>query len=419
MSAKLSAQIDTGVNLVVITRAPAATSSPAIVSSSGRPGSHQAPEGDDQDDDRHRPRQHLRPSMADRLAVLKSAHRALSPVRVTVMPDDDRAASLRLDGVGGLHHLVGVRSGSGGDDGGPAVTRDRDPGLGWDHGGYPGIAAEHVGRLGHDDLGLGVRRDRTVVVDDDHLEPGGTEPREVLLDDGPCRDGLAVGGLPPGAGERALDVDGEDSEDDEHQQPCDEDSPASFTHGESSTLGVTTTELGQVRAAELADAASELGVDHVELFDYPDGALNRQPIDRLAKHVCQMADRVRPDLLLVFDEGGVTGHLDHGRATEAALEFARDTRLPVLAWAVAQPVATTLNEEFGTTFVGRTPVDLDFEVHVDRGRQRRAIIRHASQATDNPVLLRRLKVQGDREVLRWLVAPSEGSPIGARTIASV
>jgi N-acetylglucosamine malate deacetylase 2 len=187
-----------------------------------------------------------------------------------------------------------------------------------------------------------------------------------------------------------------------------------LTHGESSTLGAITTELGQVRAAELADAASELGVDHVELLDYPDGALDREPIDWLAKHVCQVADRVRPDLLLVFDDGGVTGHLDHGRATEAALEFARDTRLPVLAWAVAQPVATTLNEEFGTTFVGRTPEDLDFEVHVDRGRQRRAIIRHASQATDNPVLLRRLEVQGDREVLRWLVAPSEGSLICAR-----
>ncbi len=32
-------------------------------------------------------------SMADRFAVLKSAHRALSPVRVTVTPDEDRAAS--------------------------------------------------------------------------------------------------------------------------------------------------------------------------------------------------------------------------------------------------------------------------------------------------------------------------------------
>lgn len=184
-----------------------------------------------------------------------------------------------------------------------------------------------------------------------------------------------------------------------------------FSHGESSTLGANTTELGQVRAAELADAASELGVDHVELFDYPDGALDRESVDQLAKNVCQVADRVRPDLLLVFDEGGITGHLDHGRATEAALTFARGTRLPVLAWAIAEPVATTLNEEFGTTFVGRRGEDLDLEVQVDRGRQRKAIICHASQVTDNPVLLRRLELQADREVFRWLLGPNEGSPL--------
>lgn len=181
-----------------------------------------------------------------------------------------------------------------------------------------------------------------------------------------------------------------------------------FTHGESSTLGGNTTKLGQVRAAELAAAASELGVDHVELFDYPDGALDRESLDRLAKHVRQVADRVRPDLLLVFDEGGITGHLDHGRATEAALTFARDTRVPVLAWAIAEPVAATLNKELGTTFVGRAGEDLDLDVHVDRGPQRRAIICHASQATDNPVLLRRLELQADREVFRWLLVPSEG-----------
>ncbi len=60
MRAKLSAQMETGVNLVVITRAPAATSRPAMVEQQREPGGHQAAEGDDQDDDRHRPRQHLR-----------------------------------------------------------------------------------------------------------------------------------------------------------------------------------------------------------------------------------------------------------------------------------------------------------------------------------------------------------------------
>ena len=93
MSAKLSAQMDTGVNLVVITRAPAATSRPAMVSSSGRPAATRLPKaitrmmmvtGQESISDL---------SMADRLAVLKSAHSALSPVRVTLIADEDRAAS--------------------------------------------------------------------------------------------------------------------------------------------------------------------------------------------------------------------------------------------------------------------------------------------------------------------------------------
>ena len=180
-----------------------------------------------------------------------------------------------------------------------------------------------------------------------------------------------------------------------------------FTHGETSTLGADTSELGRIRATELADAATELGVHHVELLDYPDGALTRQPLDRLTTHVCRVADRVRADLLLVFDEGGVTGHPDHSRATEAALAFARDTRLPVLAWALPQPVAATVNEEFDTGFAGRRAEHLDFEVHVDRGKQLRAITRHASQATENPVLWRRLELQGDLEVFRWLRAPDK------------
>jgi len=94
IKAKLSAQIDTGVNFVVITRAPAATSSPAMVRRSGRPAATRLPKaitrmmivtGHDSSSDL---------SMAERLAVLKLAHSALSPVRVTLTPDVASAASL-------------------------------------------------------------------------------------------------------------------------------------------------------------------------------------------------------------------------------------------------------------------------------------------------------------------------------------
>ncbi len=85
--------MDTGVNFVVITSAPAATSRPAMVRSRGSPAATRLPKamtkmmivtGHDSISER---------SMAERLALLKSAHRALSPVSVTETPEVERAAS--------------------------------------------------------------------------------------------------------------------------------------------------------------------------------------------------------------------------------------------------------------------------------------------------------------------------------------
>lgn len=178
-----------------------------------------------------------------------------------------------------------------------------------------------------------------------------------------------------------------------------------FTHGEASTLGSDVGDLGVVRSRELADAALELGVHEVELLHYGDGHLSEEPLDRLSAHVDDMIDRSDPDLVLVFDEGGITGHADHCRATEAALSAANERGIAVLAWAIDEEVATALNHEFGAGFVGRNASEIDLRTHVDRTRQRHAIDRHVSQASDNPVLRRRLALQGDQEVLRWLAPP--------------
>jgi len=175
-----------------------------------------------------------------------------------------------------------------------------------------------------------------------------------------------------------------------------------FTHGEASTLGGVDGDLATIRASELAAAGKVLGVSRVELLDYPDGALTAVPIDDLAGHVHRLVHEVDADLLLVFDHGGITGHPDHQRATDAALASATATGLTVLAWALPTGVTEHLNREFGTGFVGRTPEDLDLTVHVDRTLQLQAIRHHQSQSSNNPVLWRRLDILGDTEHLRYL-----------------
>lgn len=187
-----------------------------------------------------------------------------------------------------------------------------------------------------------------------------------------------------------------------------------FTRGEASTFGPDAAsgdvagdwgDLGDVRAAELADAARLLGLDHCELFAYPNGRLAETPVAILASHVLTAALRQPADLLVVFDHGGVTGHPDHQHATRAAVAPAVQLDIGVLAWAVPRRVATALNTELGTDFRSRPAAEVDLTIAVDRDRQRRAIACHGSQSTDNPVLRRRLQHTGPTESLRWLRRP--------------
>ena len=72
-------------------------------------------------------------------------------------------------------------------------------------------------------------------------------------------------------------------------------------------------------------------------------------------------------------------------------------------------IAAELNGEFDTCFVGREPAEIDLVIEVDRRLQHEAISCHASQSADNPVLWRRLTLQGTAEFLRWLTARRGGS----------
>lgn len=178
-----------------------------------------------------------------------------------------------------------------------------------------------------------------------------------------------------------------------------------LTAGEASTLHTGDGELSEVREGELRAAAGALRLARVELLHYPDGGLSAVPVEELAGHVLRLVVEERPSHLLVFDEGGVTGHPDHNRATEATLAAARTAGLPVLAWALPERITRRLNTELGTAFVGRSPDEVDFAWPVSRWRQRRAIRCHHSQSTDNPVLWRRLQLLGGAEYLRLLYEP--------------
>ncbi len=173
-----------------------------------------------------------------------------------------------------------------------------------------------------------------------------------------------------------------------------------LTRGEESTLGRAVTDLSAVRRDELTAAAEVLGIREVHQFEHPDGRLSEIDIADIVADIEPLA--AVSNLLLVFDDRGVSGHLDHIRATAAALAVAGTLDIPVLAWAVDLAVAAVLNAEFNTQFLGRAADEIHLRIPVERSRQQEAMRCHQSQFDGNPIPGRRIALTGDTEAMRFL-----------------
>lgn len=178
-----------------------------------------------------------------------------------------------------------------------------------------------------------------------------------------------------------------------------------LTRGEASTLHGVPGDLHRLRADELAAAARELGLASTSLLAHADGHLSEIPAGHLADDVAAAVAQHSPDGLVTFDASGVTGHPDHAAATHAAVLAGQASGLPVLGWTLPGDVAAALRGEYGAPFSGHGADEVDVVVGVDRARQLRAVMCHASQAVPGSVLWRRLALLGAREHLRWQAAP--------------
>ena len=190
-----------------------------------------------------------------------------------------------------------------------------------------------------------------------------------------------------------------------------------FTRGGASTLRGVDGDLSTIRAKELEAAALELGVADVHLRDFPDGGLQEIDLPTLLEEAVAIAKLKRPDGILAFDTSGVTGHPDHIQATAVASRLATEWGLALLGWTLPKNVAKSLNDEFGSSLAGHEDGEIDFEISVNREKQRRAIERHLSQLSPDSMLWRRLELQSDKEYLRWLYHPESSALDPARSFA--
>lgn len=80
--------------------------------------------------------------------------------------------------------------------------------------------------------------------------------------------------------------------------------------------------LGQIREAELQAAAGILGLQEVVFLNYWDGELDQARPDEAIAQIVTHLRRVRPQVVVTFDPGGIYGHPDHiaiSQLTSAAI----------------------------------------------------------------------------------------------------
>jgi LmbE family N-acetylglucosaminyl deacetylase len=70
-------------------------------------------------------------------------------------------------------------------------------------------------------------------------------------------------------------------------------------------------DLGQVRTAELAEAAAILGIADVIALDHADGDLRWRDVPEFHAEIVEAITRYRPEAVVTFAENGLYWHLDH------------------------------------------------------------------------------------------------------------
>jgi LmbE family N-acetylglucosaminyl deacetylase len=164
--------------------------------------------------------------------------------------------------------------------------------------------------------------------------------------------------------------------------------------------GAKKEDLAQIRTDELREAAAALAISGVELWDYPDGGVDRIDRQEITNRIWEQISRLRPRAVVGWGPDGVYGHPDHiamGACTDSAVGSMTEGDRPALYHlAVDQQVADfykialrLAGENHELPLVVKDQVDVVFELDADEVMMKlRAIDCHKSQLEDWRVSIR-------------------------------
>ncbi len=178
----------------------------------------------------------------------------------------------------------------------------------------------------------------------------------------------------------------------------------------------TPEELAELRRQEFRRACDLLGVSWRDIWDYPDGGLNRIALPEIGARLCRVIRERRPDLVLTFGpEGGFTAHADHSAISHFAT-FAFHAAGRKEAFPEAGPphrphrlyYATGRAALHGYPQVCFSPVSAEIDISETFERKLQAFECHQTQAPLFPRFRKAAQGRGPREYFH--LAASDGPP---------
>jgi LmbE family N-acetylglucosaminyl deacetylase len=165
-------------------------------------------------------------------------------------------------------------------------------------------------------------------------------------------------------------------------------------------LGAKKEDLARIRTGELEEAAATLALGGVELWDYPDGGVDRCDRQEITQRIWQQITRRRPKAVVGWGPDGGYGHPDHitiGACTDTAVTSMAEGDRPALYHVVIdQQLADFYKEAFRLSrddqalpLVVRDRFDILFDLDSDEVMMKlRAIDCHRSQLEDWRISIR-------------------------------
>jgi LmbE family N-acetylglucosaminyl deacetylase len=183
--------------------------------------------------------------------------------------------------------------------------------------------------------------------------------------------------------------------------------------------------LTDVRELELRDAAGELGVRFLEVFDYPDGALEKveevgSVRERLIGDIVRCLRTHRPQVVVTFGPEGAYGHPDHKVVSRLAVQACATSgeasafelealALGISAWSPSKLYFQTTNTMTAQTLKlpPQPPITTRVSIKGFEEAKVRAFAHHQTQTQEWEPLRTFVERQGDVEFFS-LVGAADG-----------